>query len=71
MLTTLLCWRAMVLGVDVQNARRREAALHRASELEAYARQRVRLADMGFQLGARSAVRARPPGEFLRRRLQR
>jgi len=71
MLTTLLCWRAMILAVDVQNARTREAALHRASELEAFARQRARLADMGFRLGAPSVARPRLTGAFLRRHLRR
>jgi hypothetical protein len=71
MLTTLLCWRAMVLAVAIRNARTREAALHRASELEAFARQRARLAEAGFQLGAPSAARPRLTGAFLRRHLRR
>jgi hypothetical protein len=61
----------MVLAVDVQNVRTREAALHRASELEAFARQRARLAEAGFQLGAPSVARARPAGKFLRRHWRR
>jgi hypothetical protein len=61
----------MVLAVDVQKGRLREAALHRASELEAFARQRARLAEAGFQLGAPSTTRPRLIDAFVWRHRRR
>jgi hypothetical protein len=71
MLTTLLCWRAMVQATNARHGRMRKGASNTLSELAAFARRRAGLADVSFQVGAPSAAQARLTAAFLRRHLRR